>query len=314
MVVGSNIWEKIYCDDMFDMIKVVDLHADIKQPEGTRNSTYVYNAKFFIAATDEMWKISIYPHFVPMNSFDINRFYSMCYWLRSDYTDSTTLNHNGAVIDVSMIHGREKEVAAHILATLYHPSGDNQWWRRFVTMRDYINFVVGGEVLTYQASIIPYYINEEEGSIGLSTPYGKVLLGGNEHISPIYVKTVPFVTFPEAKDKLNDDELRSLEATEDVWIDNEGINVYVPQGNSALSVAKSIRKVTSTRWIPFRDRYNIVSYEEKMDEIHTADIPKEMRFSPVNESVLQPQRYARPYSSGIDYTSSASLTKGAFRK
>lgn len=310
----SNIWETIYQGDTFDMIRVVDVHTNITQPEGTQDSTFVYNAKFFIAATDTTWTISIYPHFVPMNAFDINRFYAMCDSVHRHYSASVTLTHHGIVVDAASLGETQREVAAHILATLYHPHHENQWWKRFSAMRDYINFIIGGEILTYQASITPYYIDEHEGLIGLSSPYGNVLLGGNRHISPIYVKTVPYVTFPDAKHHFTEEEIARAEATEDVWIDNEGINVYVPQGDSALSVARAIKKVTSMRWIPFRDRYTIIAYEDKMDTIHVADVDSEMRFSPINERTLQPQRYVRPYNNGVDYTTSVALTKGAYRK
>lgn len=309
-----SIWEEIYQNDTFDMIRVVDVHPSINQPEGTQESTFVYNAKFFIAVTDTTWTISIYPHFVPMNAFDINRFYAMCDGIRRRYIQSTTLTHHGIVVDAASLGEKQREVAAHILTTLYHPRHDNQWWKRFSAMRDYINFIIGGEVLTYQSSITPYYINEKEGSIGLSSPYGNVLLGGDRHISPIYVKTVPYVTFPDAKKHFTEEEIKTVETTEDVWVDNEGVNVYVPQGDSALSVARAIKKVTSLRWIPFGHRYTIVPYEDKMDDVYVADVDSQMRFSPINDRVLQPQRYARPYNNGVDYTTSVALTKGVYRK
>ena len=308
-----SLWDDIYYDDFFDLIQVKDIHPLLYKDIGTQDKTYVFNSKVFISTFDNVWNIGIYPHYIPMTSFDINKFYSMCYAVHNKYHNAVELTHHGIKVYTHALRGEEKEAAATIISNLYHPGKDNQQWRRFTSVRDYINFIFGGDVLTLPVSIIPYYIDEKKGTAGLKSVYGKILMGEKESLSPIYVTQVPYVNFPDARKFFNEEEIDKLNNTDNVWIDNNGINVYVPQGDSSLSIAHAIRKVTSLRWIHFSDRYTIVPYEEKVDEVYTADVEKELCFSAVTQGMLNPEKYVKQYNSGVDYTSSISLTKGAFR-
>lgn len=307
-----SLWNKIYHDDIFDLIQVEDIHPLLHQEIGTQDSTYVFNSKVFISTLDSTWSIGIYPYYIPMTSFDINKFYAMCHAMHSKYPNAVELNHHGIKVYTHALRGQEKEAAATIISHLYHPDKENKQWKRFTSLRDYINFVFGGGVLTLPASIMPYYINEKEGTVGLKSVYGRILMGEEESLSPIYVSQVPYVNFPDAKKLLTEREIEKLQNKENVWIDNKGINIYVPQGDNSLSIAYAIRKVTSLRWIHFYDRYTIIPYEDKVEDVYRADVEKELRFSAITQGTLDPAKYVKQYSSGIDYTSSVSLTKGVF--
>lgn len=308
-----NIWEKIYQKDYLNFVKISSLHPLFQLPEGTQD-TYLYNSRYYISVSDSFWHIWTNPEYVPLSAFDINKFYSLRYYLCDKHSSATYPDTYQISIQVDNLSGDLKEIASHILANLYHPHPDNHYWRKFITLRDYTNFVFGGEILSHRSGTTPYYINRDTGQVGLASVYGPILFGDKEHISPIYVSKVPYLSFPHARDIFRDDEIAALEHTSDVWVDKHGVYVYVPQGDSALSIARAAHKVTSLRYLYREQRHTTVPYEDKVGTPYQADVAKEMRSVYLQHRMIQPQRYIQPYSSGMDYTSAIATTKGVFRQ
>lgn len=308
-----SAWETLYYKDVFSLVKIEDIHPLLHQKIGDQEENYVLNSTTFISATENMWFLEMYPHYIPMTTFDIHKFYSMCYMMYKNYPYATHLTHHGIKVDSKALGDKEKEAIVSILTTLYHPSEDNQHWKKFSLIRDDINFVFGGRILTDYASVMPYYVDRSQGKVGLRSPYGRMLMGEEEVLKPIYVTQVPYVLFPDCIEMFSDEELETLDNTEDVWVNDKGVHVYVPYGDSSTSVAQSIRKVVSLRWISVRERYTTIPYEDKVGGDYRIDVHPAMRFSPLRYMDLLPEKYVKQYSSGIDYTAATTLTKGAFR-
>lgn len=313
----SDALGDIYRKDFLDVVRVENINPRIPQPKGTQNSTYFYFRKYYISVDEDMWYVWICPEFMGLSAFEINRFYSLCWYIEHFYPELSSHNFPYRVsIDTSRLNEEEKKsLAANIFTTLYHPAEDNQHWKKFNSMRDYTRFVFGGEILTNETSTTVFYLDDSRRNIGFGSVYGPVLLGDSPVVRPIYVSTLPSVSFPQALQHFSDDELFTLSQKDDVWIDDKGVHVYVPQGDSDLSVAKAIRKVTSMRFITRKDRHDVISYPDKIGgEPYRAQVEKEMRFSTTRYTHLMPERYVQPYNSGMDYQSAITATKGVFRK
>lgn len=307
----DSIWDDIYLRDTMNVVKVFNLHENLMPTQGTHYDAYVYSQKYIVYDFGDFWEVSIFPRYIPMSSFDINKFQALCWQWFHTYPQYVEPTQHGVII--RSVHDNARGMIAHMVSTLHHPSNDNQWWKRFNVLRSHIALALGGEMLHSSAAVMPFFIDENKGSVGISTPYGEVLFAGKRDITPVYVSTVSHVSFPQSHLFFTDDENDYFNSTNGIWVDKDGVNVYVHDSTSALSIAQSIKKVVGLRIIPVEERYDVVPYHDKVAHPHVADISREMRFSPVYDKMLLPERYIHPYSSGIDYSSAVSLTQGVYR-
>lgn len=291
--------------DVFEVVEVTDIHPAItEEVSHPWLRAFVLSSFIFVLEGDTKTTLTINPIATLINPVQLYQFYSLSHTLST--IEGVESCGTSVCIPHSIMDSHGDDIAALSVAASITFVDNDYWAKYFSGLRNAVMLFSNPTLLSKDSSLYPYYLDDDEGLIGLVSPYGRVLIEGEETLNPVSFSAESFITFPDALDILTDDEMSTIDARGDAFVNDNGVNVVVPA--TPLGIVQASNVVNITRRVPRDTHYTVIKRpQEEIDKMPPAF------FVNYPSPALDPKQYADTKSSWIDYQDVSSMKKGVYR-
>ena len=282
--------------DVFEVVEVTGIHPAItEEVPHPWVRAFVLSSFIFVLEGDTKTTLTINPIATLINPVQLYQFYSLSHTLST--IEGVESCGTSVCIPHSIMDSHGDDIAALSVAASITFVDNDYWTKYFSGLRNAVMLFSNPTLLSKDSSLYPYYLDDDEGLIGLVSPYGRVLIEGEETLNPVSFSAESFIT---------DDELSTIDARRDAFVNDNGVNVVVPA--TPLGIVQASNVVNTTRRVPRDTHYTVIKRpQEEIDKMPPAF------FVNYPSPALDPKQYADTKSSWIDYQDVSSMKKGVYR-